>query len=128
MGVRDQLGQVARQREGRGCPGQLQAVLDCFLKPTTPHPDDKLLLIAVHSTFNVSLLIKSTKKYFILSNYLKALFNARMSTTDEQQQLDQADADYTAKKASYDNLPTFKRDMKERYDQVKRAEIKVNKF
>ena len=51
-----------------------------------------------------------------------------MSTTDEQQQLDQADADYTAKKASYDNLPTFKRDMKERYDQVKRAEIKVNKF
>ena len=38
---------------------------------------------------------------------------ARMS--DE---LDQADADYTAKKASYDNLPTFKRDMKEKYDQV----------
>ena len=77
----------------------------------------------------MSPLIKSTKKYFILSNYLKALFNARMSTTDEQQQqLDQADADYTAKKASYDNLPTFKRDMKERYDQVKRAEIKVNKF
>ena len=52
-----------------------------------------------------------------------------MSTTDEQQQqLDQADADYTAKKASYDNLPTFKRDMKERYDQVKRDEIKMNKF
>merc|ERR1711892_16309 len=38
---------------------------------------------------------------------------ARMS--DE---LDQADADYTAKKTSYDNLPTFKRDMKEKYDQA----------
>jgi len=31
---------------------------------------------------------------------------------------DQLDKDYTAKKASYDNLPTFKRDMKERYEQA----------
>ena len=34
------------------------------------------------------------------------------------EELDQLDKDYTAKKASYDNLPTFKRDMKERYEQV----------
>ena len=36
----------------------------------------------------------------------------------EDRSLDELDEDYTAKKASYDNLPTFKRDMKERYDQV----------
>ena len=36
------------------------------------------------------------------------------------EELDKLDDDYTAKKASYDNLPTFKRDMKERYDQVQK--------
>ena len=35
------------------------------------------------------------------------------------EELDKLDDDYTAKKVSYDNLPTFKRDMKERYDQVR---------
>lgn len=32
--------------------------------------------------------------------------------------LDELDDDYTKKKASYDNLPTFKREMTERYDTV----------
>ena len=36
------------------------------------------------------------------------------------EELDKLDDDYTAKKVSYDNLPTFKRDMKERYDQVQK--------
>ena len=31
---------------------------------------------------------------------------------------DELDDDYTKKKASYDNLPTFKREMMERYDTV----------
>ena len=36
----------------------------------------------------------------------------------ELEKLKNLDDDYTRKKASFDNLPTFKRDMKERYDQV----------
>ena len=39
------------------------------------------------------------------------------------EELDKLDDDYTAKKVSYDNLPTFKRDMKERYDQVPKIVI-----
>ena len=39
----------------------------------------------------------------------------------EIEKLDKLDDDYTTKKASYDNLPTFKRDMVERYDQVRKS-------
>ena len=39
------------------------------------------------------------------------------------EELDKLDDDYTAKKVSYDNLPTFKRDMKERYDQVRKIAV-----
>ena len=35
-----------------------------------------------------------------------------------EKSLDELDSDYSAKKVSYDNLPTFKREMVDRYDQV----------
>ena len=45
-----------------------------------------------------------------------------MSTTEKS--LDELDDDYTKKKVSYDSLPTFKREMKDRYDQVRNLTVK----